>query len=312
MRLESPGSREWAGALEDDEGDHFLASREYERRLRGPILPRWHADATAFAPRALSRSPELVQVSVHQPHQLKEVQKAANRALSGSIQSQPSMFMGELPAGATVAVSLDCVGAQCDGAAQRRIWQGEPLSFTFALHAEPGVKRVAFVARVFVNDAEIGTIGFIRRVTGKSRREQTTLQTLRLKRYKRVFLSYSSQDREIVSSIATAYYAAGIKFFWDRTSLASGEEWSPRLRKEIDRCDLFHLCWSRGAAASEWVEREACYALSRNRRNRGSRPNITVQMLDGPPWAPHPPSLASINFDDFVRAAVVGYARGEG
>jgi hypothetical protein len=35
-------------------------------------------------------------------------------------------------------------------------------------------------------------------------------------------------------------------------------------------------------------------------------------MLDGPPWAPHPPHLDAINFDDFVRAAIVGYARGEG
>ena len=27
---------------------------------------------------------------------------------------------------------------------------------------------------------------------------------------------------------------------------------------------------------------------------------------------PHPPHLDSINFDDFVRAAIVGYARGDG
>jgi hypothetical protein len=35
-------------------------------------------------------------------------------------------------------------------------------------------------------------------------------------------------------------------------------------------------------------------------------------MLDGPPWAPHPLELDAINFDDFVRAAIVGYARGDG
>jgi hypothetical protein len=35
-------------------------------------------------------------------------------------------------------------------------------------------------------------------------------------------------------------------------------------------------------------------------------------MLDGPPWAPHPRQLDAINFDDFVRAAIVGYARGDG
>jgi hypothetical protein len=125
-----------------------------------------------------------------------------------------------------------------------------------------------------------------------------------------VFISYSSKDRETVAAIATAYQAAGVEHFFDRTSLKSGEEWSPRLRKEIDRADLFHLCWSRAAAASEWVEKEAEHALTR--RRRAKKPDITVQMLDGPPWAPHPPHLDSINFDDFVRAAIVGYARGDG
>ena len=47
------------------------------------------------------------------------------------------------------------------------------------------------------------------------------------------------------------------------------------------------------------------------KKNSG-KPDITVQMLDGPPWAPHPSELDSINFDDFVRAAIVGYARGDG
>ena len=38
---------------------------------------------------------------------------------------------------------------------------------------------------------------------------------------------------------------AGVEHFWDRASLKSGEEWHPRLRREIDRADLFHLCWSK-------------------------------------------------------------------
>jgi hypothetical protein len=111
---------------------------------------------------------------------------------------------------------------------------------------------------------------------------------VRLKRHKRVFLSYSSKDRETVSAIATAYEAAGVQHFFDRTSLKSGEEWSPRLRQEIDRADLFHLCWSKSAADSEWVAKEAEHALTRRRRSNGKKPEITVQMLDGPPWAKAP------------------------
>ena len=84
------------------------------------------------------------------------------------------------------------------------------------------------------------------------------------------------------------------------------------MRKEIDRADLFHLCWSKSAAESEWVEKETEHALERNKRSKGKAPSITVQMLDGPPWAPHPASLDKLNFDDYARAAIVGYQRGDG
>jgi hypothetical protein len=209
-------------------------------------------------------------------------------------------------------VSLEVRGAACDGAMQRRIWTGEAIDFNFSAEPDAEVKQAVFLARVFVNDAQIGVLAFTRPVGGANKKPHATGDRVRLKRHKRVFLSYSSKDRETVSAIATAYAAAGVEHFFDRTSLKSGEEWSPRLRREIDRADLFHLCWSKAAATSEWVEKEAEHALTRRHRSNGKRPDITVQMLDGPPWAPHPPHLDSINFDDFVRAAIVGYARGDG
>jgi hypothetical protein len=201
-------------------------------------------------------------------------------------------------------------GAICDGAVQRRAWDGEPIDFSFTLEADADAKQAVILARVFVGDAQVGVIGFTRPITGPAKKAADD-ERLTLKRHRRVFLSYSSQDRETVSAIATAYEAAGIAYFWDRSSLKSGEEWSPRLRQEIDKADLFHLCWSRAAAQSEWVVTEAEHALTRRKKSNGKQPDITVQMLDGPPWAPHPNALDSINFDDFVRAAVVGYARGD-
>ena len=195
---------------------------------------------------------------------------------------------------------------------QRRTWAGAPLDFNFIAEADDDAKQAVILARVFINDAQIGSIAFTRPISGPKKKAADTGDGARLKRFKRVFLSYSSADRETVSRIATAYQMAGVDHFWDRTSLKSGEEWSPRLRKEIDKSDLFHLCWSKSAATSEWVEKEAEHALTRRQRSKGKTPSITVQMLDGPPWAPHPKHLDSINFDDFVRAAIVGYARGEG
>lgn len=271
------------------------------------------ADASAFAPKKLRRGEsELVQIVVHQPKDLRAVIKAARQADERTQPAPTGMRIGDVALGESVGVALEARGASCDGEIQRRTWTGAPLSFAFTAQAEEDAKQAVFIARVFVGDAEIGVVAFTRGVSGPKPKPAGVGDALRMKRHKRVFISYSSKDRETVAAIATAYEAAGVAHFFDRTSLKSGEEWSPRLRQEIDRADLFHLCWSKAAAQSEWVEKEATHALTRRQRTKGKTPAITVQMLDGPPWAPHPPELDSINFDDFVRAAIVGYARGDG
>lgn len=275
--------------------------------------PAAPADATAFAPKKVRRgTPELVRIAIHQPKDLQAVIKAARKIDPRAEPAPQGMSIGDVALGASVGVSLEVRGAACDGAVQRRTWRGEPIDFNFSIEADADVKQIVVLARVFVDDAQIGVLAFTRPVIGADKKPQDVGDKVRMKRHKRVFLSYSSKDRETVAAIATAYASAGVEHFWDRASLKSGEEWSPRLRKEIERADLFHLCWSKSAAGSEWVEKEANYALTRRRRSNGKKPDITVQMLDGPPWAKHPDSLDSINFDDFVRAAIVGYARGDG
>lgn len=270
------------------------------------------ADATAFAPKKLRRgTPELVRLVVHQPKDLTAVIKAAKKIDPRTDAAPQGMRIGDVALGASIGVALDVRGASCDGALQRRTWTGEPIDFNFSVEAEDGAKQAVFLARVFVDDAQIGVVAFTRKISGPAKKPASD-ERVRLKRHKRVFLSYSSHDRETVAVIATAYERAGVPHFWDRTALKSGEQWHPRLRAEIDRADLFHLCWSKAASASEWVEKEAQYALTKNKRSHGKAPEITVQMLDGPPWAKHPASLDEINFDDFVRAAIVGYARGDG
>jgi hypothetical protein len=285
-------------------------ARSRSNTAAAPTAP---ADATAFAPKKIRRgTPELVQVTIHQPKDLKTVIKAAKKANPGTEPAPQGVHIGDIALGASIGVALETRGVSCEGTMQRRPWRGEPINFSFSVETDEDSKKAIFIARVFIDDAQIGTIGFVRPISGPAKKAANTGDGARLKRHKRVFLSYSSQDRDTVSAIATAYQAAGVAHFWDRASLKSGEIWSPRLRKEIDRADLFHLCWSKAAAGSEWVEKETEHALERNKRSKGKNPDITVQMLDGPPWAPHPRQLDAINFDDFVRAAIVGYARGDG
>jgi hypothetical protein len=125
-----------------------------------------------------------------------------------------------------------------------------------------------------------------------------------------VFISYKSEDLERVRPAVQAYRNAGINCFWDRTGLTAGEEYAPRLLKEIEGADIFHLFWSEAASRScKWVEKETCYALELRSKRHKERPVIKLTMVDGPPWPPHPTSLNSLNFDDYDRAAAVGYGR---
>lgn len=270
------------------------------------------ADATAFAPKYFRRStPELVRIFVHRPEELRKVEQRARISDPRAQRVPDQLGLGSLRHGTRIGVQLEISGAVCKQSAGLRVWNGEILDFDFIVEPNVQTKQVVCLARISVGNAQIGTIAFVRKVRGRMENPKYSDRGLRMRRYERVFLSYSSRDRETVSQISATYRNVGIKHFWDRASLSPGQEWGPRLMKEIDRCDLFHLCWSQSAAESRWVEREAVHALERRRRRIRKRPDITVQMLDGPPWAPHPQSLDVLNFDDYHRAAIVGYGKTE-
>ena len=163
------------------------------------------ADASAFAPKKLRRgTPELVQVVIHQPKDLKAVIKAARKSDPRTEPAPQGMAIGDVALGASIGVALETRGVTCDGTIQRRTWSGEPIHFSFSAEAEDGVKQAVFIARVFIGDAQIGVIGFTRQISGPKRNPASAGDAARLKRHRRVFLSYSSKDRETVAAIATA------------------------------------------------------------------------------------------------------------
>lgn len=51
--------------------------------------------------------------------------------------------------------------------------------------------------------------------------------------------------------------------FFDVDNLISGQYWEKALFQEIDKRDIFFLCWSHFARQSKWVDREWRYALAR-------------------------------------------------
>lgn len=55
----------------------------------------------------------------------------------------------------------------------------------------------------------------------------------------RIFLSYPSEERQLVEPIYLALRAQGHNVFFDRKELPPGEEYDIRIRKAIERADLF-------------------------------------------------------------------------
>ncbi|MGE0742565.1 MAG: toll/interleukin-1 receptor domain-containing protein [Hyphomonadaceae bacterium] len=282
-----------------------LPPRAADIDAAAPIAP---ADATVFAPKKLRRvTPELIRIVVHQPKDLQAVLKAARKYDPRNAPAPEAIPPRDVPFGSSIGVALEVRGGVCDGDIQRAVWRGEPIDFSFVVDADQDAEHVVFTARVLIDDAHIGSATFTRPAIGADRKATGLGDRVRLKRHKRVFLSYADADRDAVATIAATYARAGVAHFWDRG--APGEHWPARLKHEIERADLFHLCWSKAAAQTDWVTKDAAFALARQKRRK--KPDICVQLLDGPPAAPYPPELEALNAEDIARGALTGYARSD-
>jgi hypothetical protein len=92
--------------------------------------------------------------------------------------------------------------------------------------------------------------------------------------------------------------ALRIRYFQDLLSLGPGERWERELYRHIDKCDAFLLFWSRAARDSEWLLKEARYALARRGDDDQAPPAILPILLEPPPPTPPPPDLAHLQFND--------------
>jgi hypothetical protein len=130
---------------------------------------------------------------------------------------------------------------------------------------------------------------------------------LRLTRYSRAFLSYSSPDRLHVLRHHQLLKVLGIEVFQDMMSLRPGEVWSETLLKEIEAADLMLVYWSYSAASSDWVRKEVEYALSLRDKRGGDVPDIVPVILEGPPIPLPTPSLARVHFNDPLRYIIYAH-----
>lgn len=80
----------------------------------------------------------------------------------------------------------------------------------------------------------------------------------------RVFISYSTLDREFVETIILpSLHHHGLETWYSRDDIDAGERWERTIREGLDICDWFIVVVSSNSCKSEWVHREVSWAVRR-------------------------------------------------
>jgi serine/threonine protein kinase len=270
-------------------------------------------EVSAFAPsNVLPGGSALIQVYLHAPDAAALAGTRARAADSEARERGIAVLREPLRIGQRVHVTLEAPGLRIADAVQSLVWNGQPTACQFLARVprQAAGKTFQLCVRLLVEAIPVGTLRFTLGTSAADAVLPPRMRGERAHRYNYAFLSYASADRAEVIKRAQTLRAARIDFFHDLLTLEPGERWESRLFQEIDRCDLFLLFWSSHAAKSDWVIREAEYALKRSEREATPRLDITPIVLEGPPVPSPPSSLRSIHFNDPLRY-VIAAAEGE-
>jgi hypothetical protein len=263
-------------------------------------------DVSAFSPEGGTSGAEvLVQVFLHRLDDSAIAVERARAADPNVIPRGVATLVSEITREQLVDILVEGRDATIDEPLQSAVWRGDPCACQFLVTLpETSVDRSCNLrVRVLLNKVPIGSLRFALKVSATFFLDSGCIgirgDTASL--YRRAFLSYATPDRPEVLKRAQVLRAARIQFFQDFLSIDPGQRWERRLYEEIDRCDLFLLFWSKSAAQSEWVIREAELAVTRQSSSPDEEPDITPIILEGPPVPqPIPDSLKHLQFNDHL------------
>ena len=74
-----------------------------------------------------------------------------------------------------------------------------------------------------------------------------------------VFLSHSSQDREMASRVAETLRAHGVPVWFSESNILGAQQWHDEIGAALVRCDWFIVLLSPDAVSSNWVKRELLF-----------------------------------------------------
>jgi len=261
-------------------------------------------ECSVFAPPAtVPAATIMVQVFAHLHEQAEEAERRAREFDEETRRRAVRTLASRISRGSELMFDLNISGWTISDPVQKLTWNGYPESVNFIVEVPADCKPGNFHGKVTVsrNSVPIGHISFLIRVADTAAKSEGNQPAgIDAKRYSFVFISYASADRSEVLERIQMLDAMGIKYFQDLLSLDPGDRWEKKLYQNIDKCDLFLLFWSHHAKESEWVIKEAQYALTRKGGDDDAPPEIKPVIIEGPPIVLPPPSLAPLHFNDKI------------
>jgi TIR domain len=256
-------------------------------------------DCTVFAPPSARTGDRLlVQVFVHLPVDAEIARALATEWDTAAKRRAVKSLEVSIARGSRLGFQLEMPGAEVDEPVQSLRWDGRAQAVQFGVFLPATLDSSVLIGTVSasLNSVPIGHVKFkLALDADRAVSEEAVGDDAR--RYRSAFISYASQDRNEVLRSAQGLRAAGVRCFQDVLDLEPGERWERKLYLKIREGDLFVLFWSSAARDSEWVRKEAQYALDCKTSDLDP-PEIKPIIVADPPVPKPWPELAHLHFND--------------
>lgn len=169
--------------------------------------------------------------------------------------------------GAHLRIVPDLPGIRCNPHGAEVEWWEPVHEVSFRLLAGPELAGtvVRGAVRIWCGAVILGEVSIAMRVAAGGPVAEAPPVEEPVRRYRKIFASYSHRDRAIVENFAHAYRVVGDQYLQDVLVLRSGERWNARLLELIEDADVFQLFWSRNSMRSPHCRDEWEHALALQR-----------------------------------------------
>ena len=220
--------------------------------------------ASVFAPSEVCRkSHMLIQVYLHLFNETDKVIALSKESQKEAERRDYSPLQCRLKKGDRVSVQLSVYGdTLLKSERKSMVWQGvfTKCSFDYFVPADLDAFDLSCMATLSVNGIPIGELSFVTKIAFAS--SQLNPEVI-VRKYRKVFISYSHKDEDKVKSFHEGLRLFGIDHFFDRAYLKAGDIYPKVIRDYIDSADLFVLFLSANASESEYMLKEREQALKR-------------------------------------------------